>query len=111
MVGIVHLLRDNKRLLWVKAELLLDLLAIISFEWVAVDTTGALKFGTEANGGGESDHGWLVLDLLGLLDRIFDTLVIVIAVLHPLYMPAVGLESLGHIFSERDFGFAVYNSN
>ena len=108
VICIVHLLRDNKRLLWVKAKLLLDLLAVVSFQWVAVDTTSALEIGPKANGGSESDHGWLVLDLFRLLDGIFDTLVIVIAVLDPLCMPAVSLESLGHIFGERDFGVAIY---
>jgi hypothetical protein len=98
---------NNKHLLRIKAKLLLDLLAVVSFERVAVDTACALEFGTEANGSRESDHGWLVLDLSRLHNGSFDAVVVVIAILYLLCVPAVSFESLGHIFSERDLGVAV----
>jgi hypothetical protein len=100
-------LRDNEHLLGIEAELLFDLLAVVGFEWVAVDTTGALEFGTETNRGRESDHGRLVLDLFGFLDGSFDAVVIVVAIFDPLCVPSVGFESFRYVFGEGDLGVAV----
>lgn len=107
VVHVVDLLGNDEALGGVKAELLLDLLAVVLLEGVAVDTTGALELGAEANGGGESDHGGLVLDGLALLDGLLDALKVVVTVLDPHDVPAVGLETLADVLSEGACGVTV----
>ena len=106
-VHVIHLLWDDKGLLWVKAELLLDLLAVVLLQWVAVDTAGTLELGPEADGRGQLDHRRLVGDLLGLGDRLLDALVVGVTLLDVQAVPTVGLESLGDVLSESASGIAV----
>lgn len=107
VVHVVDLLGDVEHLLGVEAELLLDLLAIVGLEGVAVDTAGTLELGTETDGGGKLDHRGLVGDLLGLSDGLLDGLEVGVTVLDVLYVPAVGLESLADILSESALGVTV----
>ena len=108
VVHVVDLLGDVEHLLGVEAELLLDLLAIVGLEGVAVDTAGTLELGTETDGGGKLDHRGLVGDLLGLSDGLLDGLEVGVTVLDVLYVPAVGLESLADILSESALGVTIY---
>jgi hypothetical protein len=55
VVHVVNLLGNDKGLLGVEAELLLDLLDVISLEGVSVDAASALELGAEADGGGQLD--------------------------------------------------------
>jgi hypothetical protein len=100
VVHVVNLLGDDKGLLGVEAELLLDALDVVSLQGVAMDTTGTLELGAETNGGGQLDDGRLVLDLLGLLDGSLNARKIAVAVFDVLCVPAVGLEALHNILSE-----------
>jgi hypothetical protein len=107
VVEVIHLLGNNEALSRVKAETLLDTLNVVRLEGVTVDTASALELGTVTDGGGETDHGGLVLDGLGLLDGSLDTLEVAVTVLNPDDVPAVGLESLGDIFGESALGITV----
>jgi hypothetical protein len=107
VVQVVDLLRDNKGLLRVKAEDLLDILAVILLERAAMDTAGALLLRAETDGGSQSDHGRLVGDFLGLLDGGLNALVVMITVLDPLGVPAVSLEALRDILGEGALGVTV----
>lgn len=73
-VEVVDLLGNVKGLLGVEAKLGLDGLAVILLQGVTVDTASTLELGAEADGGGELDDGWLVLDSLALLDGSLHTL-------------------------------------
>jgi len=108
VVGVVNLLWDIEGLGGVEAELLLELLDVVGLEGVTVNAVGTLKEGAEANGGGEADHGWLVLDLSALLDGSLNSGKIGVTVLDPLGVPAVGLESLGNVLSEGAVGVTVW---
>ena len=107
VVHVVDLLGNSEHLLGIEAELLLDLLAIVGLEGVAVDTAGTLELGSETDGGGELDHRGLVGDLLGLSDGLLNALEVGVTVLDVLYVPAVGLESLADILSESALGVTV----
>ena len=107
VVEVVDLLGDDEGLLGVEAEAGLDTLAVIGLEGVAVNATGALELGTETDGGGQTDHGGLVGDLAGLLDGGLDGLEIVVTILDPDGVPAVGLEALGDVLGEGALGVAI----
>lgn len=107
VVLLVNLVWHDEGLVGVEAELLLDLLAVVLLERVAVDTAGALEQGTETDGGGQTDHGRLVLDLLGLLDGVVHALHVVVTILDPLDVPAVGLEALADVLGEGALGVTV----
>jgi len=107
VAGVVDLLWNDEALGWVKTELLLDGLAVVLLEGVTVDTASTLELRTETNGGGQLDHGWLVLDLLGLLDGSLHTLEIGVTLLDVLDVPAVRLETLGNILGEGTLGVTV----
>jgi hypothetical protein len=107
VVHVVDLLGNDEGLLGVEAELLLDGLDVVGLEGVAVDTTGTLELGAKTNGGGQLDHGGLVLNLLGLLDGSLDASEVGVTVLDVLDVPAVGLESLGNVLSEGALGVTV----
>lgn len=107
VVHVVNLLGNDEALGGVEAELLLDGGTVILLEGVAVNATSALELGAEANGGGESDHGGLVLDLLALLDGLLNGLEVVVTVLDPHDVPAVGLEALADVLSEGALGVTV----
>jgi hypothetical protein len=107
VVKVVDLLGNDEALGGVEAELLLDGGAIVLLERVTVDTAGALELGAVANGGGEPDHGGLVLDGLALLNGLLDALKVVVTVLDPHNVPAVGLEALGDVLSEGALGVTV----
>lgn len=107
VVLVVHLLGNDEGLLWVEAKLLLDMLDIVGLERVSVNATSSLELGTEANGGGKLDHGWLVSDLLGLLDGLLDALQVGIAVLDMKCVPSVSLETLDDILSESTLGVTI----
>ena len=104
---VIDLLGNGEALLGVEAELLLELLNIISLEGRAVDTVGALVLGAETNGGLELDKGRLVSDLLGLLDGLSDLVEVVVAILDGEGVPAVGLVALHDILSEGLVGVTV----
>lgn len=108
VVHVVDLLRNDEALLGVEAELLLDTLAVIGLERVTVNTTGTLELGTETNGSRETDDGGLVGDLPSLVDGGLDALEVVITILDPHSVPAVGLETLHDIFGESTLGVTVY---
>jgi len=107
VVLVVDLLGNSKGLLGVEAEQLLNTLGIIGLEGVTVDTAGTGKLGAETNGGGQLDDGGLVGDLLTLADGSLDTLEIVVTILDPLGVPAVGLEALEDILGEGTLGVTV----
>lgn len=107
VVKIVDLLGNNEALLGVEAEQLLDVLGVIGLEGVTVDTASTGQLGTETDGGGQLDDGRLVLDLLALADSSLDALEVVVAILDPLGVPAVGLEALHDILGEGALGVAV----
>ena len=107
VVHVVDLLGNDEALGGVEAELLLDGGTVVLLEGVAVNATGALELGAEANGGGESDHGGLVLDGLALLDGLLDALKVVVTVLDPHDVPAVGLEALADVLGEGALGVTV----
>lgn len=107
VVHIVNLLGNSEALLGVEAEKLLNALGIVGLKRVAVDTAGTGKLGAEANGGGQLDHGGLVSNLLTLADGSLDTREVVVTILDPLGVPAVGLEALSDIFSEGTLGVTI----
>jgi hypothetical protein len=72
-----------------------------------VDTAGTLELGTETDSCGQTDHGRLVLDRLSLLDGSLDSLEVVVTVLDPDGVPAVGLEALGDVFGESALGVTI----
>ena len=104
---VIDLLGNGEALLGVEAELLLELLDIISLEGGAVDTVGALGLGAETNGGLELDKGRLVSDLLGLLDSLSDLVEVVVTVLDGEDVPAVRLVTLEDILSESLVGVTI----
>lgn len=107
VVEVVHLLGNDEGLLGVETEGLLDVLDVVGLQRVSVDTTGTLQLGTETNGGGQLDDGGLILNLLAPLDGGLDTLEVVVTILDPLGVPAVGLETLQDILSEGALGVTV----
>lgn len=107
VVHVVDLLGNDEALLGVEAELLLNVLSIVSLEGVAVDTAGTSQLGAEANGGGQLDDGGLVSNLLTLADSVLDGLEVVVTVLDPLGVPAVGLEALHDVLGESTLGVTV----
>ena len=111
VVVVVDLLGDVEGLLGVETELGLDLCSVVGLEGVAVHTVGALELGTETNDGGELDDRRLVLDILCLLDGGLDALEVVVTVLDPLCVPAVGLEASQDIFGESDGSVTVFGKS
>ena len=107
VVKVVDLLGNDEALGGVEAELLLDGGTVVLLEGVTVDTAGTLELGAVTDGGGEPDHGGLVLDGLALLDGLLDALKVVVTVLDPHDVPAVGLEALGDVLSEGALGVTV----
>lgn len=101
VVQIVNSLWDGEGLLWVEAELLLDLDDIILLEWCTVNTTGSRELGAESNGRAELDHRWLILDSLALLDSRLDRVQVVVSIANGLNVPSVCLHSLVDILGER----------
>lgn len=72
-----------------------------------MNTTGTLELGAETNGGGQLDEGGLVSDLLALADGSLDSLEVVVTILNPLGVPAVGIKALNDILSEGTLGVTV----
>lgn len=107
VVQVVDGLGNDEALLGVEAEQLLDVLGIVGLEGITVNTASTGKLGAEANGGGQLDDGGLVLDLLALADSILNGLEVVVTVLDPLGVPAVGLETLHDILGEGALGVTV----
>lgn len=107
VVQVVNLLGDSEALLGVEAEKLLNALGIVGLEGVSVDTAGTGKLGAETNGGGQLDHGGLVSNLLTLADGSLDTREVVVTILDPLGVPAVGLETLSNVLSESTLGVTI----
>lgn len=110
VVQVVDLLGNDEALLGVEAEGALDLLGIVSLEGVAVDTAGTSQLGAVANGGGQLDDGGLVSDLLTLADSVLNSLEVVVTVLDPLGVPAVGLEALHNVLGEGALGVTVWKA-
>jgi hypothetical protein len=108
VVKVIDLLRDDEALGRIEAEALLDTLDVVGFERVTVDTAGTLELGTKTDGGCQADHGGLVLNGLGLLDSSLDALEVVVTVLDPNDVPAVGLKALSDIFGESALGVTVW---
>lgn len=104
---VVDGLGNGEALGGVEAELLLELLDVVSLEGRAVDTVGALLQGTETNDGAKLDQGGLVRDGLGLLDGGVDALKVVVAVSDDDDVPAVRLVALDNVLSEGAVGVAV----
>lgn len=111
VVEVIDLLGNDEGLFRVEAKQRLDALAVVSLERVSVDTTGALEFGSETNGCGKLDHGWLVCDFLGLLDSSLDASQVSVTFLDPLNVPAIGFESLRNILSESNLSVAIYEQS
>ena len=107
VVKVIDLLGHDEALLGVEAEQLLDALGVIGLERVTVDTAGTSQLGAETNGGGQLDDGRLVGHLLTLADGGLDTLEVVVTVLDPLGVPAVGLETLHDVLGEGTLGVTV----
>lgn len=106
-VEVVDLLGDDEALLRVETEELLDALGVVRLQGVTVHTAGTLQLGTVANGGGQLDDGRLVLDGLAPADRGLDAVKVVVTVLDPLGVPAVGLETLHDILGEGALGVTI----
>lgn len=111
VVEVIDLLGNDEGLLGVEAKERLDALAVVGLQGVSVDTAGALELGTETNGSGDLDHGWLVPDRLGPLNSSLDASQVIVTVLDPLSVPAVGFESLGNILGESDLGVTIYEQS
>ena len=107
VVKVVNGLVNSKGLLWIEAELLLDLGNIILLQWSTVDTAGTLKEGAESDGSAELDHGWLISDLLALLDGGLNGLEVVVSVADGNAVPSVCLHALVDILSECTVGVSV----
>lgn len=107
VVKVVNGLVNSKGLLWVEAELLLDLSNIILLQWSAVNTAGTLKKGAESDGSAELDHRWLISDLLALLDGGLNGLEVVVSVADGDAVPSVCLHALVDILSEGAVGVSV----
>lgn len=107
VVLVIDLLGNSEALLGVEAEELLNTLSIIGLERVTVDTAGTGELGAETNGGGQLDDGRLVSDLLTLANGSLDAREVVVTILDPLGVPAVGLETLEDILSEGTLGVTV----
>jgi hypothetical protein len=107
VVQVVDLLGNSEALLRVEAEQLLNTLGIIGLEGVAVNTAGALELGAETNGGGQLDDGGLVSNLLTLANGSLDTREVIVTILDPLSVPAVGFETLEDILGEGTLGVTV----
>lgn len=106
-VEVVDLLGDNEALIWVEAELLLELLNIVGLEGRAVDTVGALVKGSVTNGGAELDQRGLVSDLLGSLNGSVNGGKVGVTVVDGDDVPAVSLITLGNVLSEGDVGVTI----
>lgn len=106
-VLLVDSLGDNEGLLWVEAELLLNLDDIILLQWGTVDTTSSLKLRAEANGCAQLDHGWLVLDSLASLDGSLYRVQVMVSVTDGNSVPSVCLHTLVNILSEGTVGVTV----
>lgn len=100
-------LGNNEGLLWVEAELLLNLDDIILLQRGTVDTTGSLELRAEADGCAQLDHRWLVLDSLASLDGSLYRLQIVVSVADGQGVPSVCLHTLVDILSEGTVGVTV----
>lgn len=107
VADVVNLLGNGEALLGVEAELLLELLDIVSLEGRAVNAVGALLLGAVADDGLELDKSGLVLDLLGLLDGGLDAVKVVVTVIDGEDLPAIRLVSLEDILSESLVGVTV----
>lgn len=106
-VGVVDLLGNGEALLGVEAELLLELLDVISLEGRTVDTVGTLVLGAETNGGLQLDDGGLVLALLGLGNGLLNAVKVVVTVTDDQDLPAIRLVSLDDVLSEGAVGVTV----
>lgn len=107
LVEVVDLLGNDEALVGVETELALDVLSVISLERVTVNTSSTGELGAETDGGGELDNGGLVSDLLALADGSLDALKVVVTVLDPLGVPAVGLEALHDVLGESTLGVTI----
>jgi hypothetical protein len=107
VVEVVDGLGNNKALLGVEAEQLLNTLGIVGLEGVTVDTAGTGELGAETNGGGQLDDGGLVSNLLTLADSSLNALEVVVTILDPLGVPAVSLETLQDVLGEGALGVTV----
>jgi hypothetical protein len=70
-------------------QLLLDVLGVVCFQRVAVDSSGALEFTSEPDGSGQFDDGGFVFDGFGCFDSGFHGVNVMITVLDMLSMPSV----------------------
>lgn len=109
MVEVVDGLGNNKALLGVEAEQLLNTLGVVGLEGVTVDTAGTGELGAETNGGGQLDDRGLVSDLLTLADSSLNALEVVVTVLDPLGVPAISLKTLQDVLGEGALGVTVCN--
>lgn len=107
LIEVVDLLGNDEALVGVETELALDVLSVISLERVTVNTSSTGELGAETDGGGELDNGGLVSDLLALADGSLDALKVVVTVLDPLGVPAVGLEALHDVLGESTLGVTI----
>ena len=98
--------------------MLLDILGIIGFEWVAVDSAGTLEFTSEANGRGQLDDGGFVFDCFGSFNSGLHGIDIMVTILDMLSVPSeissvkslllpVSFEAFQDIFGECTIGVSV----
>jgi hypothetical protein len=84
-----------------------DLLCVISFEGVSVDTPRALEFTPESNRRSQFNNRGFILDFLCRSNSFFDRIDIVISVLDVLGMPPVRLEAFQDVLGESAGGVPV----
>ena len=76
--------------------MLLDVLGIVRFKGVAVNSAGTLEFASEANGGGQFDDGGFIFDCLGGFNSGLHGVDVMITVFDVLSVPSFPL----HLGSE-----------
>jgi hypothetical protein len=108
-VHVVHLFGNHEKFFGVEPKLLLDLLAIILLERVAVNGASTLELRPEADRRRELDDRRLVFDFLRFCYCLLDSCKVMIAIFDPLCVPPISLEALQDILGEGDLCVAICN--
>jgi hypothetical protein len=85
----------------------LDLLCIVGFEGIPMDTTCPLELTPESNRRSQLDDRRLILDLLCRCNGFFHGVDIVVSILDVLGMPPVRLEAFQDVLGEGTGGVPV----
>jgi hypothetical protein len=86
--------------------LLLDVLGVVCFQRVAVDSASALEFTSEPDGSSQFDDGRLIFNGFGCFDSGFHGVNVMITVLDMLSMPSVISDVIAHVLP---IGFETFH--